>query len=129
MTGKFIIYVEDDPDDILLMQEAFSEIAGYELMTLNNGAQLLQYLDRAVCFPDLIILDVNMPVMNGRDTLRRLKQNDIWSAIPVVMFSTGSAVSDRLYAAAYKTDLVVKPFDFQTLRKTVQRLVSYAQIH
>jgi CheY-like chemotaxis protein len=129
MTDKFIIYVEDDPDDILLMQEAFSEIEGYELMTLNNGAQLLQYLDRAVCFPNLIILDVNMPVMNGRDALRRLKQHDIYNAIPVVMFSTGSAPSDRLYAAAYKTDLVVKPFDFQTLRKTVHRLVSYAHVH
>jgi CheY-like chemotaxis protein len=129
MTGKFIIYVEDDPDDILLMQEAFSEISGYELMTFNNGAQLLQYLDRAVCFPDLIILDVNMPVMNGRDALRRLKGHAIWSAIPVVMFSTGSAASDRLFAAAYKTDLVVKPFDFTALRKTVQRLVSYAQVH
>jgi CheY-like chemotaxis protein len=127
-TDKFIIYVEDDPDDILLMQEAFSEIEGYGLLTLNNGAELLKYLERALCFPNLIILDINMPVLNGRETLRLLKQHPIFSSIPVVMFSTGSMAHELLFASAYKTDLVVKPFDYATLRKTVRRLVSYAQV-
>jgi CheY-like chemotaxis protein len=125
-TEKFIIYVEDDPDDIMLMREAFCDVEGFELMTLGHGAELFKYLDRAVCFPSLIILDINMPVLNGRETLRLLKQHPIYSAIPVVMFSTGNMPNEILFVAAYKIDLVVKPFDFTSLRKTVRRLVSYA---
>ncbi|RYZ20610.1 MAG: response regulator [Chitinophagaceae bacterium] len=127
-TDKFIIYVDDDEDDILLMQEAFAEIEGFGLMTLGNGAELLQYLEGAVCLPSLIILDVNMPVLNGRETLRALKQHPILSALPVVLFSTGSQVSEKLFAAALNTDLIVKPFDFPSLRKTVRRLVAYARV-
>ncbi|TCJ13144.1 response regulator [Flaviaesturariibacter flavus] len=127
-TDKFIIYVEDDADDILLMQEAFADIEGFRLMTFSNGAELLHYLERAVCFPSLIILDVNMPVLNGRETLRLLKQHPIFSTLPVVLFSTGSQASEKLFAAAYNTDLFVKPFDFPSLHKMVRRIVAYARV-
>lgn len=124
--NKYIIYVEDDPDDILLMREAFREVDVFELMALEHGAALLQYLERALCFPSLIILDINMPVLNGRETLRSLKQHPLFQHIPVVLFTTGSNPSERLFAAAYHTDLIVKPYDFAALRQSVQRLLTYA---
>lgn len=126
ITDRLIIYVDDDPDDVLLMQEAFSSVSGFQLLTLSNGAELLQYLQRAVCFPSLIILDINMPVLNGRDTLRAMKQHPLYSTIPVVMFTTTNQSSELLFAAALGTDLVVKPYDYRSLRNIVQRLVGYA---
>ncbi|GAA4341366.1 response regulator [Flaviaesturariibacter amylovorans] len=124
--SKYIIYVEDDPDDVLLLREAFTGIDDYDLLSLENGAELLRYLDDAIHLPSLIILDINMPVLNGRETLKLLKQHPVYSGIPVVMFSTGSHASEIVFVSAYKTDLVVKPYDFNSLRHTVRHLVSYA---
>jgi CheY-like chemotaxis protein len=124
--NKYILYVEDDPDDVMLMQEAFHDVEGFALITLGHGGELLQYLERTLCFPSLIILDINMPVLNGRETLSSLKKHPAYHSIPVVMFSTGNNPTERLFVAAYGTDLVVKPNDFDGLRKAVRRLVSYA---
>ncbi|RYZ00776.1 MAG: response regulator [Chitinophagaceae bacterium] len=124
--SKYIIYVEDDPDDVLLLREAFADIDGYDLLVLGNGAELLRYLDGTIHLPSLIILDINMPVLNGRETLKLLKQHPVFSGIPVVMFSTSGMASEVLFVSAYKTDLVVKPYDFHSLRYTVRHLVSYA---
>ena len=124
--NKYIVYVEDDPDDILLMQEAFRDVTGTELVALEHGVALLHFLERALCFPSLIILDINMPVLNGRETLRSLKQHPLYQQIPVVLFSTGSNPSERLFASAYNTDLIVKPCDFASLRQAVRRLLTYA---
>ncbi|RYY63867.1 MAG: response regulator [Chitinophagaceae bacterium] len=124
--NKYIIYVEDDPDDVLLLQEAFREVPGYELVVLEHGAALLHFLERTLCFPDLIILDINMPVLNGHETLRALKQHPLYQQIPVVLFSTGSNPGELLFAAAYNTDLIVKPYDYASLRQSVRRLLAYA---
>lgn len=125
--NKYIIYVEDDPDDLLLMQEAFREINDYELLSFENGAALLQFLHRSLCFPSLIILDINMPILNGRETLRCLKQHPLYHNIPVVLFSTGNNPAERLYAEGYHTDLVVKPYDFASLRVAARKLMSYME--
>ncbi|RYZ18963.1 MAG: response regulator [Chitinophagaceae bacterium] len=123
--NKYIIYVEDDPDDVLLLQDAFREVPGYELEVLEHGAALLHFLERALCFPDLIILDINMPVLNGHETLRALKQHPLYQQIPVVLFSTGSNPGELLFAASYHTDLIVKPYDYASLRQSVRRLLAY----
>ncbi|GAB4093669.1 response regulator [Flaviaesturariibacter terrae] len=124
--NKYILYVDDDPDDILIMEEAFRDVDDYDLVTLEHGAALLHFLERSLCFPSLIVLDINMPVLNGRETLRRLKQHPLYQQIPVVLFSTSGSPSERLYAAAYGTELICKPYDFHGLCKSVQRLLRYA---
>lgn len=125
--NKYVIYVEDDPDDLFLMQEAFHDVDGFELLSFEHGAALLQHLERALCFPTLIILDINMPVMNGRETLRCLRQHPLFHQIPVVLFSTGSSANERLLAEAYGIELIEKPYNFPSLRAAVRKLLLYMQ--
>jgi len=125
-SDSYIIYVDDDPDDVLLLREAFTDVDGFELVTLSNGAELLRYLEIVPAPPSLIILDINMPVLNGCETLRLLKQHPVFRKLPVVMFSTGHRSNEILFISAYQTDLVVKPDNFESLRKCVRRLIGYA---
>ena len=120
-----IILADDDEDDRLLAQDAM-EAAGatYQCHTVCDGQELLDYLrctgkykDKPVSNrPSVILLDLNMPILDGRETLRLLKEDPGFSNIPVVVLSTSAADEDisegyGLGAASY----MVKPNDFSTL--------------
>ena len=91
---KLILIAEDDADDRLMINEAFMENnmpAG--IVFFENGAELLDYLysfdDSAErTLPDLIILDLNMPKMDGKSVLSRLKIHNLYQNIPVVILTT-----------------------------------------
>ena len=124
---KYIIYVDDDYDDKELLQEAFETIPDYQLVTLDDGLELIQYLEKAEVLPNLIILDINMPTMNGRDTMRLLRGSDAFKDIPLVMFSTTSNPIEIARFRASKIDLINKPVSYSSVKGIVQQLISYAQ--
>ena len=108
---KKVLLAEDDEDDRHFFQDFLSGHSRVELLpSVTNGAEVLAYLDTVSsnsALPDLIILDQNMPKMNGRETLTQLKADPRWSSIPVVVYSTykdSTLVADctRLGAAAVK---------------------------
>lgn len=115
-----ILMADDDEDDILLTQDAM-EAAGivHNLMTVSDGQQLLSYLraqDDEHKYPSVILLDLNMPIMDGREVLKELKNDALLKAIPVVILSTSSLDEDinqgyALGASAYFS----KPDNFDTL--------------
>ena len=87
-----ILLADDDADDRMLFEEVFSDLPSdeYELQSVTNGEEVLSYL-RSVDkdeLPDLIILDQNMPLMSGRDTLEVLKSEELFANIPVIIYST-----------------------------------------
>jgi CheY-like chemotaxis protein len=124
---KYIIYVDDDYDDKELLQEAFESIADYELVTLDDGLELIHYLEKAERLPNLIILDINMPALNGRDTMRILRGTESFKDIPLVMFSTTSNPIEIARFRASKIDLINKPVNYSSVKGIVQQLISYAQ--
>ncbi|MCW3075274.1 MAG: response regulator [Flaviaesturariibacter sp.] len=124
---KYIIYVDDDFDDKELLQEAFQEIPDYELVTLDDGLELIQYLEKATSLPNLIILDINMPALNGRDTMRILRAEDQFRDIPLVMFSTTSNPIEIARFRASKIDLINKPVNYSSVKGIVQQLISHAR--
>jgi CheY-like chemotaxis protein len=86
-----VILVEDDPDDRDLFRLFYSDRADVKLLpTLENGVDLINYLrDLSIdLLPDLIVLDQNMPKMNGKQTLAVLKSNVRYANIPTVIYST-----------------------------------------
>lgn len=90
-----ILIADDDEDDFFLMESAFKESGQkHRIDHVKDGQLLLEYLYDAVKnnepYPDLIVLDINMPIMDGLRALELLKSNDIFSSIPVVMCSTAS---------------------------------------
>src|SRR6476661_7345315 len=89
-----VLYADDDVDDIKFVEESFSETTqNIELVTTYNGLDLIRYLEGLSTFdpnPCLIILDVNMPLMNGKEALLKIRQMDRYHNIPVVLFTTSS---------------------------------------
>lgn len=114
-----ILVVEDHPGAVRLTVEALKEArVGNHLSVVENGADALDFLRRRgryrdVPRPDLILLDLNLPRMNGREVLRAIKRDPELRTIPVVVLSSSCAECDverayRLHANCY----IVKPVDF-----------------
>ncbi len=105
-----IMYVEDDVDIQVIGSLALEEVGGYEITVCNNGVEAIR--DVEVFNPDLILLDVMMPEMDGMTTIKKLKENDNVKDIPVVFMTAKSQeheVSNYLDLGA--VDVIKKPFD------------------
>ncbi|MDB5251607.1 MAG: response regulator [Flaviaesturariibacter sp.] len=126
-TERYIIYVDDDFDDKELLQEAFADIPDYDLVTLDDGLELIQYLEKADRLPNLIILDINMPALSGRDTMKILRAHERFSDIPLVMFSTTSNPVEIARFRASRIDLINKPVTYSSVKTIVQQLIGYAR--
>lgn len=93
-----ILIVDDDADDREIIRDAFMSGDGeQEYVFLENGEKLLHYLEQALEAdpPSLIMLDLNMPGKDGRDTLREIKADKRFHHIPTIVFTTSSSVRDK----------------------------------
>lgn len=93
-----IVLVDDDEDDRYIFQEAFLQTGCKNpFVQFENGTLLLNYLETVDPgeYPSLILLDLNMPVMDGREVLKTVKANPQWRHIPVIVFTTSRLGKDR----------------------------------
>lgn len=113
-----ILLVEDNEGDIVLTKEAFGTTTiNHSIEVVTTGPQALDYLYRRNGFetkslPDLILMDINIPHLNGHDVLKMIKQDPLLKYIPVVMLSTSS--SDKDIKLAYENSasyFLTKPID------------------
>jgi CheY-like chemotaxis protein len=122
-----ILLVEDNPGDVRLIIEAFREgKLCNNLRVVENGEEAMAYLRResryiAAPRPDLILLDLNMPKMNGHEVLAEIKEDPEFKSIPVVVLTTSDAENDilktyDLHANCY----VTKPVDFEQFIRIVK---------
>ncbi len=122
-----IILADDDADDRLLLQEAFDENKlPCQLSFVEDGVELIKYLDKAENLPFLILLDINMPRKDGKQILSELRTNDKWKHLPVVMFTTSKSPQDiktcyELGANSY----IIKPTSFEKLVEVVNAVGHY----
>lgn len=111
----FILLADDDATDRELFVEALNHTGiKYSIKEVSNGEEVFEYLNKSEVIPDVIILDLNMPVKDGRVTLKELKEK--YKTIPVFIMSTSNAHFD--VTLAYKTGanlFLVKPHDFKEL--------------
>jgi len=120
-----VLLAEDDAGDAMLVEEAFaSRGLGHRLHIVGDGVDALAYLrDPSRDRPDLIILDLNMPRMGGRETLSVIKEDRNLRTIPIVVLTTSQAPEDvrasyQLHANAY----VCKPQTLDAFVKAVQSI-------
>ncbi|MGW6132051.1 response regulator [Cellulomonas sp. NPDC055163] len=124
-----VLLVEDDPGDVLMTREAFEDNkVANRLAVVSDGVSALAYLRKEgehadAPTPDLILLDLNLPRMDGREVLQALKQDDDLRSIPVVVLTTSEAEEDvlrsySLHANAY----VTKPVDFERFIDVVRQI-------
>ena len=115
-----VLYADDDTDDIRFVEEAFEENAqNVELIAVSNGEEVLNYLSDLTLLdaaPCLIILDVNMPRLNGLDTLLRIRTMDRFIKTPVVLFTTSSLSPDKNFAAKHNAGFITKPLDTRQMK-------------
>ncbi|WP_026753070.1 response regulator [Sediminibacter sp. Hel_I_10] len=103
-TLAHILFVEDNEGDIILTKEAFEECKiKIELSVAKNGKEALDYLYKRGDYtnatkPDLILLDINIPIYNGHEVLKRIKTDPDLKKIPVVMLTTSSNEKDIKHA-------------------------------
>lgn len=129
-----ILMAEDDPDDQLLAREALAESQlANDLQIVENGEQLLDYLyrrnhyaDASAPRPGVILLDLNMPRMDGREALAALKSDPALRRIPVVVMTTSKAQEDivRTYDLGVSS-FIVKPITFEGLVNVMQAIGRY----
>jgi CheY-like chemotaxis protein len=130
-TGKVIdvLLVEDDPGDVLMTREAFEDNkVANRLAVVSDGVSALAYLRKEgehadARTPDLVLLDLNLPRMDGREVLEAMKNDDALRSIPVVVLTTSEAEEDvvrsySLHANAY----VTKPVDFERFIEVVRQI-------
>lgn len=123
-----LTYVEDDPDIRAIVEIAFTQIGGFNIDTCASGAEAVA---RTAAFaPDLIILDVMMPSMDGIETLKQLRKIPELRATPII-FMTAKAMTHEIefYRSLGAVDVISKPFDPLTLPERVREIWQQAQEH
>ena len=121
-----ILLVDDDLDDRELFEMALRELRlDADIQTARDGVDALEHLGGPVsAIPDIIFLDLNMPRMDGRQLLVRLRSQERYRHVPVVVYSTSSVSSERLSVQRLgATDYLVKPNTFGALCKDLQEVI------
>lgn len=129
-----ILIAEDDPDDRELAEEALALTpCGSHLSFVKDGQELMDYLEQTgdyanqdLPLPDLILLDLNMPRIDGRTALRRIRESDRLKHIPVVILTTSK--DDREVNHAYMNganSFITKPSDFEDFVATLAKAEDY----
>jgi CheY-like chemotaxis protein len=130
---KVILMAEDDADDRLLARDALAECGlAEELRFVENGEELLDYLlqrgkyDSQTPRPGLILLDLNMPVKDGREVLADIKNNAALRRIPVVVLTTSRADTDidRIYNLGANS-FITKPVRYDSLVEVMRAISQY----
>ena len=108
-----ILLIDDDRDDQALFCEAIERIAAQiELQLADNGERGIEILTSHMELPILVFLDINMPVMNGWDTLKVIRSNPMLKGCNVVIYSTSSQQADRARAQSFGAYFITKSNSF-----------------
>jgi len=127
-----ILLVEDNPGDVRLTREAFKKFEGScAIHVVQDGEQALEYLRQEGDYtdavrPNLVLLDLNLPKIDGKQVLRELKADPKLRSIPVVIFSSSRRREDVFstyddHANCY----ITKPYDFDEFEETIKRVADF----
>ena len=131
-TTANILLVEDNPADVLLMQEAFSDSTIVEDIHIAiDGEEALDFVHKKGKFqdaitPDLILLDLNLPKIDGREVLAELNKDDRLRRIPVIVLSSSKVEKDILESYDNSANCyIVKPIELEKFVKIVEMIESF----
>jgi CheY-like chemotaxis protein len=118
-----IFVADDDEDDHYLLQTAFRvHCPACQLQFAHDGLVLLELLNQSTLIPSLIILDLNMPRLDGFETLQILRHNPLYAKTPIIILTTSDNQSDRQQAfELLASEFVTKPLSLYELTQLVQQ--------
>ncbi|WP_348798706.1 response regulator [Flavobacterium adhaerens] len=122
-----ITLVDDDEDDRLFFTDAFEELKiNTSVNTLNNGKELLNWLYKPeTVLPHILFLDLNMPILNGIECLKEIKQDQKFKDIVIAIYSTSSSDQDVEETFVLGANIYIKkPSNFDELKKILSNVVT-----
>ena len=118
-----LLYVEDNDDNVYMLKMRLELLGDFEVITAENGER--GYQTAVAERPDIILMDLEMPIVDGWEATRRLKNNPATRDIPVIAFSAHALAGERDKALAAGCDeFDTKPVEFDRLVAKVQRLLT-----
>jgi len=130
--SSIILIGEDDIDDQEILLDIFKDFnETIELHFVNNGKQLIKHLNEMeeTVLPCLILLDYNMPELNGEEILKKINMNDRFINIPKIVWSTSNSNDYRERCIdAGAVEYFVKPSTIQSLKDTLLHIVSFCEL-
>lgn len=127
MEDVHILLVEDNEGDIILTQEALKEAKIRNKITVaRDGEEALAMLQNSTTLPDLILLDINLPKIDGLEVLTTIKANDRFRMIPVIMLTTSAAERDIMTSYANHANcFITKPVDLARFMDVVRTIEDF----
>ncbi len=118
-----VLVIDDEPDIRLIAELSLSQLAGVDVMLASSGAEGLKLAEAKK--PDVILLDVMMPVMDGLATLKQLQSTPTLNMVPVIFLTARVQRQDRVeYIECGAIGVIAKPFDPLTLPQDISKLLA-----
>jgi len=119
-----IMLVDDEKDQIFCIKTGFEELFGkeYEIIPAESGNQCIKLLEKNV-IPDVILLDIMMPKMNGWEVFDKLRANKDWKNIPVVILTARSDGFAEHAGGLIADDFIEKPIDIKELKTRIDNVI------
>jgi CheY-like chemotaxis protein len=127
MNNRYIIFADDDVDDLELITGYFKEYnKEVELLEFKDGKAVLQYLNQSASetgnYPRLIVLDINMPYLDGIATLIAIRQKENFKHIPIVLYTTSMTKTNIHLCQVLDASWLIKPTSIEQIRQTAEIL-------
>ena len=115
--------VDDDPYQTFTIKKSLEKLDdNYDVIRADSGMQCLELLKKNE-IPDVILLDIMMPEMNGWVVYKRLKENQSWEKIPVIFITARADQIAKNAGSFYGEDYIEKPFDIVDLKKRIDKVI------
>ena len=132
MNGRYIIFADDDADDLELVTGLFKQYnRDVNVLEFKDGKEVLKFLDDFALnasLPLLIVLDINMPRMNGLETLVAIRHHSRYRHIPIVIYTTSSNPSDQEFCNKFGASWVSKSSTIDGVRQTARVLAEFCNL-
>lgn len=126
-----VLYADDDPDDQEMLVDALCNYSNeVDIELFSNGLEITQFLrdmDLEKRLPCVIVLDINMPAMTGREVLHLIRSMERLNGVPVVLYTTSNQPADQLYAQQHKAGFITKPLDLSQMNEVVKKIAAYCR--
>ena len=124
-----ILHIDDDDDDRDMLESAFQNIRPeVTVVPARDGRAGVAYLENAKVaqsLPRLVVLDINMPVLDGRKTLELIRADNYFNKLPIVIFTSSSNKVDRDFFASRAAEFIIKSSSLADLNNIARQLLNY----
>lgn len=131
MRSRYIIFADDDADDLELITSFFKQYnQNINVLEFKDGKEVLKFLDDFAinAMPILIVLDINMPRINGRETLAAIRKNPKYQFIPVVIYTTSSSNVDEDFCRQLGASWVSKSSTVEGVKQVAKVLAEFCEL-